>query len=292
MANGLQRVLITGGTGQLGSDLTEQLIGRAELRSATHAELDIADDDAVARTLDEFAPDTVFNCAAFHNVDLCEREEEQAFRINAIAVERLARRCADAGARLVHFSTNYVFDGSAAEPYSEDDLPNPRSIYAISKLSGEYCALAYGGPQTLVVRGAGLYGLHGSGAKGGNFVTRVLTRAREQGEITMVSDQRLQPTYTADLATAVIDAVDADLSGVVHLTAAGECSWLDFSRAIFEIAGVTPKINAVETTPRAGVATRPLNGVLRSVRQVLPLRDWRDGLGDYMQRAGYAPGAG
>jgi dTDP-4-dehydrorhamnose reductase len=287
----LNRVLITGGNGQLGSDLTEQLTGQAEVRSTTHADLDIADDDAVARAIEEFQPDTVVNCAAFHNVDLCEREEEMAFRINGVAVKRMAQRCAQTGAKFVHLSTNYVFDGTATDPYTEHDLPNPRSVYAISKLTGEYCALSYA-PRALVVRGAGLYGVYGSGAKGGNFVTRVLNRARDDGEVTMVSDQRLQPTFTADLAEALIAAIDADAAGLLHLTAGGECSWLEFSEAIFEIAGMAPKVTAVQTTPREGVADRPLNGVLARPRAdelgVPALRHWRDALADYMTRAGYA----
>ena len=284
------RVLITGGNGQLGSDLTEQLVGRAEVHSMTHADLDIADDDAVARVIDEWGPDVLINCAAFHNVDLCEREEEMAFRINGVAVKRMAARCAEAGAKLVHLSTNYVFDGWRSSPYGEDDRPNPRSVYAISKLTGEYAALSYA-PDALVIRGAGLYGLYGSGAKGGNFITRILQRARDDGEVTMVRDQRLQPTYTHDLAAALLDALDADATGLLHLTAGGECSWLEFSEAIFEIAGVSPKINAVDTSPRPGVADRPLNGVLARPRAdelgLPPLRDWREALEDYMVRAGY-----
>jgi dTDP-4-dehydrorhamnose reductase len=288
-----KRVLITGANGQLGSDLTEQLAARADVRATTHADLDIADDDAVARTIEDFKPDTVINCAAFHNVDLCEREEEMAFRINGIAVKRMAERCAEAGAKLVHLSTNYVFDGRARDPYGEHDRPNPRSVYAISKLTGEYAALSYE-PKALVIRGSGLYGLHGSGAKGGNFITRVLNRARDEGELTMVRDQRLQPTYTADLAAALIEAIDRDATGLLHLTASGECSWLEFSEAIFEVAGISPKVNAVDTTPRPGVADRPPNGVLARPRAdelgLSPLRPWRDALADYMARAGYARG--
>ena len=134
----------------------------------------------------------MFNCAAFHNVEVCEREEDSAFAVNARAVKRLAERCAADGARFVHLSTNYVFDGTAAAPYAEDDAPNPRSIYAISKLAGEHTALAYA-PDALVVRTAGLYGLHGSVSKGGNFVTRMIARAREQGALKVVADQRLTP---------------------------------------------------------------------------------------------------
>jgi dTDP-4-dehydrorhamnose reductase len=288
----LERVLVTGGSGQLGSDLAEQLGPRAEVRALTHAELDIADDDAVARAIEDLGPNTVFNCAAYHNVDLCETEEEMSFRINAVAVKRMAERCAEAGATLVHMSTNYVFDGRRDEPYGEDDVPSPRSVYAISKLAGEHAALAYGGDTALVVRGAGLYGLHGSGQKGGNFVTRMLTRAREGQQIRMVSDQRLQPTFTHDLAAALIEAVEQGASGLLHLTAGGECSWLEFTQAIYEIAGLDVPIEAVTTS---GGVDRPLNGVLARPRAealgLSPLRHWREALEDYMQRAGYAAAA-
>lgn len=278
----LDRVLITGGNGQLGSDLTEQLSDRAEVRAFSHAELDIADDAAVATAIDDLKPDVIFNCAAYHNVDLCETEEEMSFRINAVAVKRMAERASEAGAKLVHLSTNYVFDGRRDEPYGEHDVPNPRSVYAISKLSGEYMALSYG--DALVVRGAGLYGLHGSGQKGGNFVTRMLTRAREGQQIRMVGDQRLQPTFTRDLAAALIEAVENGATGVLHLTAGGACSWLEFTQAIYEIAGIDVPIEEVTTS---GGVDRPLNGVLARPRAdelgLTPLRDWREALEDYME---------
>jgi dTDP-4-dehydrorhamnose reductase len=285
----VDRVLITGGTGQLGSDLREQLDGDPVVHAFSHAELDIADDDAVARAIETLKPEVVFNCAAYHNVDLCETTEEQALRINVVAVKRMAERCRAAGAKLVHLSTNYVFDGRREEPYGESDLPSPRSVYAQSKLGGEYAALAYS-ENALVVRGAGLYGLHGSGQKGGNFVTRMLERARSADQVRMVSDQRLQPTFTRDLATALIEAVDAGVDGVLHLTAGGECSWFEFTQAIYEIAGVEVEIDAIETP--AGGTDRPRNGVLARTRAdelgLTPLRHWREALEDYMQRAGYA----
>jgi dTDP-4-dehydrorhamnose reductase len=285
----VKRVLITGGNGQLGSDLAEQLAGGAEVRAPDLAELDIADDGAVSAEIAAFGPDVVFNCAAYHNVDLCETEEEMAFRINAVAVKRLAQACASNDVKLVHFSTNYVFDGRREEPYGEKDLPSPRSVYALSKLIGEHAALAYA-DNTLVVRGAGLYGLHGSGQKGGNFVTRVLALARAGETIRMVSDQRLQPTFTRDLAAAVIEAVDVGADGLLHLTATGACSWLEFTEAIFEIAGLELPIEPVTTSP--GGTDRPLNGVLAHTRAaefgLAPLRDWRVALEDYMERAGYA----
>jgi dTDP-4-dehydrorhamnose reductase len=283
------RVLITGGRGQLGSDLSATLAGRGELRSAGHAELDVADDQAVAAALADLSPTHVFNCAAFHNVDLCESEEDRSFEVNARAVKRLAQSCAEQGAKLIHFSTNYVFDGTSATPYAEDDRPAPRSIYAISKLAGEHAALAYA-PGALVVRTAGLYGMHGSESKGGNFVTRMLARGREQGRLRMVADQRLTPTFTHDLAAAVVEAVDAQAEGLLHLTNSGECSWHEFTCAIMAEAGLDVPVEAVETETGPGHVQRPRNGVLQSVRAealgLAPLRLWHEALADYMSKNG------
>jgi dTDP-4-dehydrorhamnose reductase len=291
----LERVLVTGGGGQLASDLEEQLLARgADVRAPARAELDVTDDGALESALTDHDPDTVFNCAAFHNLDVCEREEDRSFEVNARAVKRLAQSCARRGAKLVHLSTNYVFDGRAPEPYREHDLPWPMSIYAISKLAGEHCALAYA-PEALVVRGAGLYGVHGSASKGGNFVTRMVARAREQGELRMVADQRLSPTFTADLAAALLEAVERGAGGVLHLTASGACSWLEFTEAIARIAGIDVPIEGVETTVPPGGVDRPLNGVLaRPAADALglsPLRPWEEALADYMQRAGLAAAA-
>jgi dTDP-4-dehydrorhamnose reductase len=280
------RALITGGGGQLASDLQELLGDDAQ--SFSHAELDIADSAALDRAFEEVQPDVVFNCAAFHNVDVCETEPDAAWAVNVRAVRDLAGR----GAKLVHLSTNYVFDGRRDEPYGEGDLPSPRSIYALTKLAGEYAALAYG-DDALVVRGAGLYGLHGSASKGGNFVQRMVARARAQGALKMVADQRLQPTFTADLAQALIDAVNADASGLLHLTASGGCSWLEFTEAIMELAGIDVPIEPVQTTIAPGSPDRPLNGVLARPRAdalgLSELRPWRAALEEYMDLAGLRP---
>jgi dTDP-4-dehydrorhamnose reductase len=283
----LDRVLVTGGGGQLASDLQEVLVPRSEVRSLTRLELDVTDDSAVDRVLSTLEPDTVFNCAAFHNLDVCEREEDRSFEVNVRAVKRLAERCTERGAKLIHVSTNYVFDGRRREPYAEHDTPNPRSVYAISKLAGEYAALSYG-PDALVVRSGGLYGLHGSASKGGNFVQRMLARARDQGEIKMVADQRLSPTFTTDLAAAMVEAVDAGASGILHLTASGACSWYEFTEAIMELAGLDVRLEPMDTP--AGGIDRPRNGVLArpaaDAAGLTPLRDWHSALADYMDRAG------
>jgi dTDP-4-dehydrorhamnose reductase len=261
------RALVTGGGGQLASDLQE-LLGDDAV-SLSHAQLDVANAYALARAIEDVQPDVVINCAAFHNLDVCEAEPDQAWAVNVRAVREMAQRVP----RLVHLSTA------------------PRSVYAITKLAGEHAALAYG-QQPLVVRAAGLYGLNGSASKGGNFVQRMLARAREQGELKMVADQLLQPTFTADLAAAIVDAIEREATGVVHLTAAEACSWHEFTVAIMELAGVEVPVEAVSTTIPPGGVDRPLNGVLARPRADalgLPaLRPWREGLADYMARAGLA----
>ena len=279
-------VLITGGGGQLASDLEAMLADRASVSAPTRAELDITDDDGVARAFDSHGPELVLNCAAFHNFDVCETEEDRSFEVNARAVKRLAQRCEEAGARLVHFSTNYVFDGTREEPYAEGDLPNPRSVYATSKLAGEYAALSYASG-AVVIRSAGLYGRHGSASKGGNFVTRMLARAGEDGaRLRVVADQRLSPTYTRDLAEAALAAARLDGGGVLHVTASDACSWYEFTEAIMEIAGIDVPIEPVPTTRTPGGADRPLNGVLArpgaDAAGLPPLRHWREALADYM----------
>jgi dTDP-4-dehydrorhamnose reductase len=284
-----ERALITGGGGQLASDLEAQLRTCAEVVAPSHADLDITDDAAVRAVFDGVRPTVVYNCAAFHNVEVCESEEDRAFEVNARAVKRLAARCADHGARFVHLSTNYVFDGVADRPYGEDELPSPRSIYAISKLAGEHAALGYA-PGALVVRTAGLYGLHGSVSKGGNFVTRMIGRAREQGALKVVADQRLTPTFTSDLAAGILTAVEANVTGTLHLTNSGATSWHEFTEAIMELAGVSVPVTAVSTVRQPGAADRPLNGVLVSPVSehagLAPLRPWRTALVDYLERAG------
>lgn len=279
------RALITGGGGQLASDLVA-LLGDDSC-AFSRAELDITDTDALERVFAEVQPDVVFNCAAFHNVDVCEVERERSWQVNVEAVRELALR----SPVLIHVSTNYVFDGRRPEPYGEADNPSPRSVYALTKLAGEYAALTYA-ERALVIRTGGLYGLHGSASKGGNFVQRMIKRAQEQGALKMVADQIVQPTFTADLAAAIIAGAEEGATGIVHLTASGACSWHDFTTAIMARAGIDVPIEPVNTVIAPGGIDRPLNGVLSRPRAdalALPvLRSWDEALTDYMEQAGLA----
>ena len=281
----LRRVLITGGGGQLASDLEELLAGRAT--TPGREALDITDDDAVRRHFHEVRPEVVFNCAAFHNVEVCEREEDRSFAVNARAVKRLAERCAggrEAGA--YEHELRVRRDCQRALPGARGAVPAQRlrAVEGRRRVRGARVRT-----DALVARTAGLYGLHGSASKGGNFVTRTIGRAREQGQLKMVADQRLSPTYTADLAEALLEAVEQGAAGLVHLTSSSACSWYEFTQAIVELAGIEADIEPVATTRPPGGADRPLNGVLARPRAdasgLTPLRHWRDGLEAYMRRA-------
>ncbi len=224
----MPRTLLIGATGQLGRELA-RVLDASSLTAVSHDELEVTDAAATDSLLAAARPQVILNTTAFHAVDRCEDEPERAFAVNALAVRHLARRAAEHGSLLVHFSTDYVFAGDATRPYREDDLPLPRSAYATSKLAGE-CFVRALAPRHLIVRSAGLFGGDGSAGKGGNFVSTILRRARAGERLRVVADQVTAPTYTRDLAVTVAALVaravaePAVATGVVHATAAGQCS--------------------------------------------------------------------
>lgn len=290
----MSRTLLIGATGQLGRELARLLAGPA-LTALTHDDLEVTDAAAVDAVLATTRPDVILNTSAFHAVDRCEDEAERAFAVNAFAVRHLARRAAERGSLLVHFSTDYVFAGDTTRPYTETDMPLPRSAYATSKLAGE-CFVRALAPRHLVVRSAGLFGGVGSTGKGGNFVTAILRRARAGEPLRVVADQITAPTYTRDLATAVTALVaravadPAVATGVVHVTAAGECSWHEFATAIVAGAGLDIPIAPITTAELGARAPRPAYSVLANDRLAalgIPRpAPWRDGLRRYLTEAG------
>jgi dTDP-4-dehydrorhamnose reductase len=288
-------VVVIGANGQLGSDVAAVFARRGwTVRALVHADLDIRHADAVAlRTaLEVTAPAAVVNTAAFTNVEGCEVEPERAFAVNAVAVQRLARACRDLGALLVHVSTDYVFDGAKRAPYTEDDAPRPLQVYGTSKLAGEYLARAETARHA-VVRSCGLYGAQPCrGKAGANFVRTMLRLAREKGEVAVVDDEFVTPTYTVDLAAQLERIADAGATGLFHATQQGQVSWHDFAAAVFEISG-TP-VNLARTSAARFPATvrRPPYSVLDNARlreaglDIMP--DWRDALRRYLAEIGAA----
>lgn len=273
--------LITGAAGMLGRDLATLLGGEGErVAGLTRPDLDVTDAAAVREAVAQHRPDVVVNCAAWTAVDDAEAHEDAALDINGRAVAHLAQACAAHGAALVQISTDYVFDGTAEKPYSEDQAPAPRSAYGRTKLAGEQAARAALPDAAYVVRTAWLYGAHGK-----SFYAAMLSRATVASPVSVVDDQRGQPTWTADVARQVYALITAGApAGTYHATSSGEVTWFGFAREIYARAGADPALVSPTTTaefPRP--APRPAYSVLGhdawEVAGVPPIGDWRDALG-------------
>ena len=273
------RAIVLGAAGQLGSDLS-RLIGGGS--GVAHDEVSVTDPDAVDALLSSRRPAVVFNCAAFNAVDRAETEKELAYAVNAEGAANAARACARHRIRLVHFSTNFVFDGALGRPYVESDLPAPLSVYAASKLEGEKRVLDLL-PDALVIRSSALFGDTGSAIKGGSFPERILMRAQALEPLRVVADQSVNPTYTADLAPVAIELAESGLEGLVHVVAGGCAGWDEFARAVLAEFQVTAEVKAALSSELGSPAKRPLNGCLASTR-VAALRSWREALHDWAVR--------
>ncbi|NLT26856.1 MAG: dTDP-4-dehydrorhamnose reductase [Microbacteriaceae bacterium] len=262
----------------LGQDLQLALAGR-DVTALRRADLNITDADAVAAAVE--GHDVVINAAAYTAVDQAEDDEDAAYAINATGTEHLARACAATGARLVHYSTDYVFQGDASEPYDEDAPRDPLNAYGRTKAAGEQLALDAHPEGVYVLRTAWLYG-----GGGPNFAKTMVKLAETRPEITVVDDQLGQPTYTRDLAEQTVALLDADApAGVYHATNSGECTWFDFAREIFRLAGHDPeRVQPTDSSAFERPAARPAYSVLghrRWLEAGIPeMRDWREALAD------------
>lgn len=285
------RCVIVGARGQLGTALARTFDLRGEILPLGREDLDILDAGQVAAALDRLRPTHVLNTAAWNLVDRAETDREAAFALNAAAVGVLAEACHRRGAALVHFSTDYVFDGRKSTPYTEDDAPNPLSVYAESKLAGERLALERC-ERALVVRVCGLFGL-ASGSGKTNFVETMLRLAASGKPIRVVADQVLTPSYTVDLARKVWRILPRAASGLYHLTSAGQTSWYDFARAVFRLAGVSADLLPTTAADYGAAARRPAYSVLAHTRLAKlgedDLRSWEAALAAYLVERGLTP---
>lgn len=278
------RIAVLGSGGQLGRDLVPRL--RGEVILLTRADLDFAAPDAIAPKLAELKPDVVVNTAAYNFVDKAEAEPDAAFRVNAWGVRELAKACDTVGAKLVHFSTDYVFglDAARTAPLTEADPPGPVSAYGLSKLVGEYLVRTFA-CRHLVIRTCGLYGVWGSGGKGTNFVETMLRVAGQGKPLRVVADQRCTPTYTADLADATAALIEKDATGLMHVTSGGSMTWHEFAAEIFRQAGVSASLTPITTAEFGAAANRPPYSVLDCGRLNalgVTLRPWQEALAAYL----------
>lgn len=279
------RYAVLGAAGQLGSDLCPRLPG--EVMALTRAHLDLSRPQTLPATLAELRPDVVINCAAYNFVDRAEDEPELAFSVNAWGVRELARACGERGIGLVHLSSDYVFglDTTRRTPCAETDAPGPLSVYGLSKLAGEYLVRSLC-PRHWVIRTCGLYGIHGSGGKGSNFVETMLQLAEQGKPVRVVADQVCTPSYTVDVANAITLLMQSAPPGLYHVTNSGMTSWHDFARTIFELAGIAADLTPINSEEFARPARRPGYSVMGNIAYATlglpPLRPWRDALAAYL----------
>jgi dTDP-4-dehydrorhamnose reductase len=262
----IRRAVVFGASGQLGAELVRELRARhCDVLGCNRAQVDITDAAAVESALVRYDAEVVFNATAYNHVDVAEKEPQAAFLVNALAVRNLALACRQIDARLVYFSTDYVFDGLARHPYAEDDPTHPLGAYAVSKLAGELYAQAYL-DRALVVRTSGVFGPGGLATARGNFVELMLRLAGSPQPIRVVEDHVASPTYAPLLAARTIDLIGREQSGVFHIGGGTPISWFQFARMIFDVAGLDPMLLATNEREYRTPARRPKYSALSNAK--------------------------
>jgi dTDP-4-dehydrorhamnose reductase len=257
------KVAIIGSNGQLGSDLVKVFSQKHEVIALNHSDIEVTNIDSVKSTLNAIKPSVVINTSAYHNVPLCEQNQDMAFSVNGKGALNLAKICTDINARFVHYSTDYVFDGAKKQPYIETDYCNPLNVYAVTKLAGENFALNYAS-QPYVIRVSGIYGSVPCRAKGGNFITTMLKLAKEKPEVKVVDDEILTPTPTMDIAENTLQLVSKDAYGLFHMTCEGQCSWYEFAKTIWEVLQLKTPLYPTTVKEFAAPVKRPFYSVLEN----------------------------
>ena len=284
------KILIVGTGGRLGAALLREYHGEHDVAGFNHAQLDLSSFDKIREKLGGTDFDVLINAAAFTNVDLCEQQPDRAFRINAEAPRVLAEICGEKNAKLIHFSTDYVFDGEKRAPYTEEDEANPISVYGESKLAGEKNVLATG-DQHLVVRVSWVFGPDRS-----SFIDGMIKRAQENETVDAITDKFSTPTYTHDVAKMLSQFFDSDVEGgILHFANAGRCSWQEYAQWALDCcdkAGLSLKsktVGACSLKDMANwIARRPVYSVLSTAKYTqltgISPRTWREAVADYITR--------
>jgi dTDP-4-dehydrorhamnose reductase len=281
------RVLVTGAAGLLGAAIVERFGRDADVHASRHADLDIANDAAVREAIERIEPDAVINCAAYNDVDRAEGDAEGALRVNAFGVLSLARACSTVGAALVHYSTDFVFDGETTAPYAEDDIPNPRSVYGSSKLLGDWFAADT--PRSYVLRVESLFGGPGvaRGARSGSLGT-IVNRIRAGEEVPVFVDRTVSPSYTPDVAEATWRLLArAAPSGTYHCVNTGAATWATIAREAARLLERPVTMRELTLASVALKAPRPRYCALSNARLAamdIQMPPWEDALARFLER--------
>jgi dTDP-4-dehydrorhamnose reductase len=281
-----QSIAVFGAAGQLGVELVAVLKQRGfNVHSFNRSTVDITNYEALERALAPIDPSFVVNAAAYNQVDVAEKEPAAAYAANALGVRNLALACRQCAAQLVHFSTDYVFDGTLGRPYTEEDKTHPLGAYAVSKLSGELYAQAYL-DNPLIIRTSGVYGPGGLRTARGNFVELMLRLAATQPQIRVVEDHVASPTYAPALAERTADLMQAGLSGVFHAGGGASISWFNFAEKIFKAAGLAPELAPTNEREYRTAARRPKFSALSNAKMeaagIAPMPSLDEALAAYM----------
>lgn len=286
------KVAVIGANGQLGTDLVKVFAGRHEVIELTHADIEIGDIDSVQTVLTRIAPQLVLSTAAAHNVAKCESDPDGTFRTNTIGALNLARVSADLDCTLLQYSTDYVFDGTKRQPYTETDAVCPQSVYAVSKYAGEQLVRSYC-ERYFVVRVSAIYGASPCRAKGSSFVSTMVRLAREKPEVRVVADEVVTPTWTKAIAQNTLALIETEAYDVYHMTCEGQASWYDVARLIFETLQLETPLYKAKAEDFPSVAKRPSysvldNGNLKKLG-INQMPDWREALVSFLQATYSSP---
>ena len=280
------KIAVIGADGQLGTDVVKAFAANGDdVVSLTHSDIEISDTGSVSERMTVLRPNIIVNTAAMHHVDKCEQDPVKAFAINGLGAKNLALAAKEIGAKLMHVSTDYVFDGEKRTPYAETDAPRPLNVYGNSKLSGEYFVRSTV-PEHFVLRTSAIYGKSPCRAKGGlNFIELMLKLARERGEVKVVDDEFVSPTPTPEIARQMVALSRSDAYGLYHATAEGSCSWHAYAKEIFAMTNT--KVNLLIAGPNEFPikVPRPKYSVLENAglkKQGLNVfQPWQQGLREY-----------
>lgn len=288
----MRKVIVFGGGGQLGVELCREFDKRGwNVVRVDRQTLDITDPQKVEGAVAQADPQVVVNAAAYNQVDIAENEALAAFQVNALAVRNMAMACRQADARLVHYSTDYVFDGTKGEPYVETDKPHPLGAYAVSKLAGELYAQSYLN-DPLIIRTSGVFGPGGMFTPRGNFVEVMLRMAKANHPIRVVHDHVASPTYAPALAVRTVEMVERKMGGVYHLGGGEPVSWYDYAKLIFELAGLSPSLQATDEREYRTAARRPKFSALSNAKLdatgITPMPKFRDAVQAYLDARQHA----